>query len=112
MMNIMKRKYNTVLLLYNKKFLLSPEEIGLRAYFNIQYDRYSELMKKHKYIYHVILIDTLKVSNFKNYFELQRYAYRDYFSKNKKIRRKECVFHTILEVRQGENLFQISQCIN
>src|SRR5690606_16524803 len=85
---------------YKKKFILAPSELGYQAYYNIQYYKFSEALKKHKHILHIYLKEPLKLSKIKLLFKLQEMVLNQYFNNEGRIYRYNSISHTIIEVEK------------
>jgi|SRR5690606_37412806 len=92
------KKARETLEINGKKFTLAPSELNIRAYYHVEYYKYSEQMDMHKYIVHIILLDPLKINKIKPILELQRYAVGKYFEKNRNIHKYKSVFYTLVEM--------------
>jgi len=94
------KRLPTEITVYDKVFTLVPNELRIKAYYNVQYFKYSDILKKHKYILHIILAEPFKLTKVRPMFKVQGYAINKYLEKNKVTLNNNAVFHTILDVQK------------
>jgi len=86
--------------IYEKTFTLVPKELGIKAYYNIQYYKYSEPLKRHKYIFHIFMVEPFKLSKVRKLLDIEEFAIKKFFNESDDENKNNSVFHAILEVQK------------
>lgn len=86
--------------IYNKFFKYYSDE-KFSAYYHLGFHNYSENLGRDQYIFHIVLLQPFKITNYESIFRVEELALQELFSTNSEIIKEESIFSMIVELTEG-----------